>query len=318
MIMMLAAKHIGVPFIDYTKDGRIMAEAQLRTVEDYDLDCLMTCSDPAREVIDIAGEGSIEWLADQGPVINEENAALLDKLRLREFRVPDPFGGGRMHDRIKAIEIMRREVGMEKSIVGWVEGPLALGAELRGLNRIMMDFEDDEAFIDELLAYCAEVAIRYAEAQIQAGADTIGMSDAAACMIGPDKYERFLHGHQQRVFGWIKEHYPHVLTRQHMCGQTNPLISKMRELPVDIYELDFPVDLSKAKLTLGERTISGNVSTVTTLLNGTPEAVYEAVRQCHKTCGRFFIAGAGCELSPMTPPENLRAFVQAAKDARYN
>ena len=103
-----------------------------------------------------------------------------------------------------------------------------------------------------------------------------------------------------------------------MCGQTNPLISKMRELPVDIYELDFPVDLSKAKLTLGERTISGNVSTVTTLLNGTPEAVYEAVRQCHKTCGRFFIAGAGCELSPMTPPENLRAFVQAAKDARYN
>jgi len=318
MIMMLAAKHIGIPFIEYTKDGRKMAEAQLKTTEDYGIDCLQTCSDPAREVVDIAGEGSVEWLIDQGPVINEDKAALIDKLRLREFRVPDPFGGGRMHDRIKAIEIMRKEVGMEKSIVGWVEGPLALGAELRGLNRIMMDFIDDEVFVDDLLAFCSEVAIRYAEAQIQAGADTIGMSDAAASMMGPELYGRFLHGHQQRVFGWIKQNHPHVITRQHICGQSGPLITQMRELPVDIYELDFPVDLSKAKLEMGERTISGNVSTVTTLLNGTPEEVYEAVRECHRICGRFFIAGAGCELSPTTPPENLRALVQAAKDASNN
>ena len=35
--------------------------------------------------------------------------------------MPDPFGGGRMHDRIKAIEIMRKAVGLDKSIVGWVK-----------------------------------------------------------------------------------------------------------------------------------------------------------------------------------------------------
>ena len=111
MAMMFSAKHAGIPFIDYTKDGRKMAEAQLKLVADFGLDCLLTCSDPAREVIDIAGEGSVDWFTDQGPAINEERAALADKLRLRILRVPDPLGGGRMHDRVKSIGLMRRMAG---------------------------------------------------------------------------------------------------------------------------------------------------------------------------------------------------------------
>ncbi len=314
MIMMLAAKHLGVSFMDYTRDGRLMAAGQLKIAEDFQIDCLLTCSDPAREVVDIAGEDSIVWLPDQGPVINEEKAALTDKLRLATFRLPDPFGGGRMHDRIKAIEIMRQEVGEEKSIVGWVEGPLALGAELRGLSAIMIDFIEDSQFVNDLLDFTAAVAIRYAEAQIQAGADTIGMSDAAACMMGPEYFSRFLLPRQHKVFGWIKEHYPHVLTRQHICGQTGPILGGMKELPVDIYELDYPVNLPAARAKLEGRVISGNVSTVTTLLNGTPDEVYESARECHATCGTKFIVGSGCEVSPLTPPDNLRALIRYARN----
>ena len=314
MIMMLAAKYLGVSFLDYTRDGRLMAAGQLKIARDFDIDCLLTCSDPAREVVDIAGEESIEWLLDQGPVIIEERAALRDPARLRQLRVPDPMGGGRMHDRVKAIEIMLRETRGEKSIVGWVEGPLALGAELRGLNRIMTDFVDDPAFVDDLLEFTAEVALCYAEAQIQAGADTIGMSDAAASMMGPRHYARFLFPRQQRVFAEIKRRHPEILTRQHICGQTGLILDKMKELAVDIYELDFPVDLAKAKPILGRRVISGNVSTVTTLLRGTPEDVYEAAGQCHSVCGRQFIVGSGCEVSPLTPLENVRALVSYAQD----
>ena len=314
MIMMLAAKYLGVSFLDYTRDGRLMAAGQLKIANDFDIDCLLTCSDPAREVVDIAGEGSVEWLLDQGPVINEEKAALSDPARLRTFRVPDPMGSGRMHDRIKAIENMRRETGDEKSVVGWVEGPLALGAELRGLSRIMMDFLDDPPFVNDLLDFTAEVALVYAEAQIHAGADTIGMSDAAASMMGPVYYDRFLFPRQKRVFGEIKRRHPEILTRQHICGQTGPILPRMKELAVDIYELDFPVSLIKARSILGERVISGNVSTVTTLLNGTPQEVYDAAGQCHVACGRNFIVGSGCEVSPLTPLENLQAIVSYAHD----
>lgn len=317
MLMMFAARHAGIPFIDYTRDGRKMAEAQLKLAADFGLDCLLTCSDPAREVIDIAGDDSVVWLPDQGPAINEDRAALADKERLKSFRVPDPLGGGRMHDRVKSIALMRERAGPGMSIVGWVEGPLALAAELRGLNTIMLDFVDDPEFVHDLLAFCADVALAYAPAQIAAGADTIGMSDAAAGLIGPKLYTEFVWPEQRRVFATLRARYPDVLLRLHMCGRTDKLFPRMAELPADIYEIDFPASLQLARDQLGTtRVLAGNVSTITDLLEGTPERVYEACRRCHDISGRHFIVGAGCEVSPFTPPENLRAMIAYAQDHR--
>ena len=88
IVMMFAAKHAGYRYIDYTRDGRVMAEAQLKVVRDFGIDCVLMCSDPAREVIDIAGEDSVGWFENQGPAIREERAALLHKGRLKEFKVP--------------------------------------------------------------------------------------------------------------------------------------------------------------------------------------------------------------------------------------
>ena len=317
MLMMFAARHAGMRFLDYTKDGRLMAAAQLKLAEDFGVDCLLTCSDPAREVIDLAGEGSVDWFDDQGPAINEARAVLSDKRRLLTLKLPDPLGGGRMHDRVKAIETMRQRAGPGMSIVGWVEGPLALAQELRGLNNIMSDFVDDPGFVRDLLAFTADVAIRYAPAQIAAGADTIGMSDAAASLIGPRRYAEFLYPQQRRVVDFLRARHPQVVRRLHMCGQTGPLIGQMRELPVDIFELDYPVDLRAAHATLGpHKVILGNVSTITDLFEGTPERVYAACAKCHATCGQFHIVGAGCEVSPLTPPENVRAMIEYARHHR--
>jgi MtaA/CmuA family methyltransferase len=315
MIMMFAAAYAGMAYIEYTKDGRKMAEAQAKVVRDFGIDCLMTCSDPAREVFDIAGEGSLKWYEDQGPAICEKRAALLDKDRLKTFRIPDPLGGGRMHDRIKGIEVMHREFGEEVSIVGWVEGPLALGAELRGLTHVMTDFVDDPPFVCDLLDFTTEVAVLYAEAQIQAGADTVGMSDAAASMMGPRYYGQFLLPRQLRVVESIRKAHPEVIVRLHMCGNTDALIRQMKTLPVQVFELDSPCNLAAARAELGpNRVILGNVSTITEMLEGTPDEVYEASKRCHKTCGRKHIVGTGCEMSPMTLPENLRAMVRYAKE----
>lgn len=315
MVMMFAARNAGMKFIDYTKDGQLMAAAQLKVAEDFGLDCLLTCSDPAREVIDIAGDGSIDWFEDQGPAINEDRAALADPARLLQFKLPDPVGGGRMHDRVRAIETMRARAGTGMSIVGWVEGPLALAAELRGINGIMVDFIEEPAFVHDLLAFCADVAIAYAPAQIAAGADTIGMSDAAASLIGPRFYSEFVFPEQLRVLEYLRARHPEVIRRVHMCGRTDPLFSKMRDLPADLYEIDFPANLAEARARIGaDRVLAGNVSTITELMQGTPDQVYEACRRCHATCGGKFIVGAGCEVSPLTPPENLRAMTAYARD----
>jgi uroporphyrinogen-III decarboxylase len=186
----------------------------------------------------------VKWFEDQGPAIAEDRAALVDKNRLKDFKVPDPGAEGRMHDRVRSIEICLNELAGETSIVGWVEGPMALAQELRGLNNIMTDVLDDPGFVRDLMDFTSQVAIEYAAAQIDAGADTIGMSDAAASMLGPQHYTDFVLPWQQRVFGSVRQAHPEVVLRQHMCGNVTRLTPHMATLPVDIYELDSSTNLA--------------------------------------------------------------------------
>jgi MtaA/CmuA family methyltransferase len=179
----------------------------------------------------------------------------------------------------------------------------------------MTDFLDDPVFIKDLLDFTAEVAVVYAEAEIQVGADTIGMSDAAASMMGPKYYSEFLFPRQLRVVESIRQAHPQVIVRLHMCGNTDPLIAQMKQLPVQIFELDSPTNLAAARACLGpDRVILGNVATITDMLEGNPEQVYEACGRCHKTCGKFHIVGTGCEMPPMTPDENLHAMVRYSRE----
>lgn len=308
MLMLFAARYAGIPFGEYCRDGGLMAAAQLKTMRGIGTDILLTCSDPAREVIDIAGEESVQWFDNQPPAIIEERAALADKSRLRTFRKPAPALRGRMHDRVKGIEILVREAKGEAEIIGWVEGALALAAELRGINNIMYDFTDDPDFVEELLDYCADVAVDYAKVQVDAGVDSIGMSDAAASMIGPELYGKYLFPRQMRILSAIRAYG--VMTRCHMCGCTDPLLPLMKKLPADIYEVDFKTDAATARRVLGPgRVICGNISTVGALLNGSPAAVMAEAKSRHGILGARSMVSPGCEVSPDSPVANVRAMV---------
>jgi MtaA/CmuA family methyltransferase len=312
MLMLFAGRYAGIPFGDYCRHGQKMAAAQLKTMRGIGTDILLTCSDPAREVVDIAGEGSVRWFDDQPPSIIEESAALSDKRCLRTFKKPNSSKHGRMHDRVNAIEMLVREAKGEAEIVGWVEGALALAAELRGINAIMLDFIDDPSFVEELLDFCADVAIDYAKTQVDAGVDSIGMSDAAASMIGPEFYHRYLFPRQMRILSAIRAYG--AMTRCHMCGCTDPLLPIMQKLPVDIYEIDFKTDAAMARQALGpDRVLCGNISTVGPLLYGRPADVIAEAETCYGILGRRSMVSPGCEVSPITPVANVRALVEFSK-----
>lgn len=311
MMMTFAGRFAGIPFGEYCRHGEKMAEAQLKTWRALGTDMLLTCSDPAREVIDLAGEGSVRWFDDQPPAIDEPNAALNDKSRLKTFRMPDLSRPGRMQDRLEAIRILRREAGPDAVVVGWVEGALALAAELRGINAIMLDFYDDPDFVEELFAFCADLSCEYAAAQVEAGADSIGMSDAAASLIGLAFYEKHLWSRQRQILSVIRE--AGAMSRLHMCGCTDVLLDKMAELPVDVYEIDFKTNLAKAREAFGpDAVICGNIDTLNVMLHGSVEKVREEAAKCHRICGDRHIVAPGCETAPLTPVENVRALVAYA------
>lgn len=79
VVMMFCADHIGVKYGEYVKDHRTLAEAQIRTAEDYDYDIVSNMSDPAREAADCGAH--IEFYEDQPAAIIESDALLTDKTR---------------------------------------------------------------------------------------------------------------------------------------------------------------------------------------------------------------------------------------------
>jgi len=70
-------------------------------------------------------------------------------------------------------------------VEGWVEGPCGASADLRGINRLMLDFYDDPVFVRELFDFVLELALRFGRAQVEAGADLIESEIRPRSLVGP-------------------------------------------------------------------------------------------------------------------------------------
>ena len=302
ILMHFAAKHINASYADFAKDYRVMFEANKRLVLDYDFEQLDTMSDPYRETSDFGGQLTyLETTVPRciGPLEKSKDIKVLAKL--------DPLSSERMKNSINGI-IAYKEFGFEKySITGWVEGPAAEAAVLRGVGNFLLDLIDDESFVCELMDICVDVAIDYASAQIQHGCDTIGVGDAIASQISLDMYEKLVFPREKRLVEAIQE--LGGLVRLHICGDINRLLPLIAELGVDIIDCDWQVDMENARRVLGSNvTLAGNLDPVKSVMRSTPEKIRQDLRTIYEQVGNPYFVNAGCEIPEGTPPDNLRAF----------
>lgn len=308
--MMFAADQIGARYRDYATDYRVLAEAQVFAARKFGFDYVSAISDPAREAADLGAE--VEYFDDQPPAIVEARARLAEKSELDRLEIPDPLGGGRMHDRVKAVALLKEKAGHEKLIEGWVEGPCAEAADLRGINTLMLDLVDDPGFVRALFEFIVAMELRFARAQLEAGADLIGVGDAAASLIGPRLYEQHVLPYEKKLVDGL--HEMGALVRLHICGRTTKLLPWMGHLGVDILDLDWmvPLEAARAQSRPGQ-VLLGNIDPVAVLRNGTPAQVQAALADCHCAAGPRYIVGAGCEVVRDTPEANVRAMAQYAQ-----
>jgi MtaA/CmuA family methyltransferase len=308
--MMFAADQFGVPYGRYARDYRVMVDAQLHVAEKFGFDYVSGISDPAREAADCGA--LVQFFDDQPPAIDENRALLADKSVLAGLRIPDPLGGGRMHDRVRAVEAFRQRIGGEKLIEGWVEGPCAESADLRGINRLMTDFFDDPAFVHDLLDFVVRMELQFAQAQIEAGADIIGLGDAAASLVGPRIYEEFIWPYEKKMIDAL--HAMGTRVRLHICGNTRRILGGIGRLGSDLVDVDFMVPMAQARAEIGPQSVlTGNLDPVKTIRHGTPDSITAALAQCHQEAGTRYIVAAGCEICRDTAEANVRAMAEFAR-----
>lgn len=305
--MMFAADILGVRYGAYARDHNLLVAAQIKTAELFGFDHVSTISDPAREAADYGA--NIQWYDDQPPAILEDDVLFMDKQTLAGFKIPDPQPGGRREDRIRGVELLCQRVGNNLFVEGWVEGPCAEASDLRGINRLMMDFSDDPGFVRDLFDLVVDGALRFAAAQIQAGADIIGIGDAAASLVGPRIYKEFVWPSEKKLIGAIHELGGKV--RLHICGNTRRILADMGSLGADIVDIDFPVSLQQARAEMGpQQPLAGNLDPVREVRNGSPKSIAESLEALYRRSGDPWIVAAGCEIVRDTPHCNVHAIVE--------
>ena len=301
ILMGFAARFIGSNYAAFASDYRVLAEANRRCVEFFDFDQVSAISDPYRET---EGFGAaIEYVADGVPRCVKP--PLEDSKDFAQLKRPDPRRSTRMLDRVRAIEEMRKFAHRRYSILGWVEGPAAEAADLRGVTNFLMDLVMEPAYAGDLMDRCVEVGIEFARAQIEAGADTVGVGDAIASQVSADLFGAMIAPREQRLFDGI--HQAGGLVRLHICGNTTHLLPHFAGLHADIVDLDWQVSMRDARALLGPKVLAGNLDPVSAVLRSTPEQIRRAVLDVYRAVGNPYMVGAGCEIPVGTPPENLKA-----------
>jgi MtaA/CmuA family methyltransferase len=308
IFMTKAAHQIGMPLSMYYLNFRVLCEANLAVLKDYNLDIVQAISDPYREAADIGLE--VEFPADNLPI--NKKPLIVEMNELRSICFPVQNFGARMTDRLEGIRAMHEQVGKEVPIMGWVEGALAEAADLRGMNNVMIDLVKHPAWLKELLEKCTQMAIAFAWAQIDAGAHIIGLGDAVASQISPRMYREFALPYEQRIFEAIRA--KGGIPRLHICGNTTHLLKDIAQSGAQIVDIDWMVSMQQAIATLEGLVVCGNLDPVSIFLQGTPDQVRAGVFSNAAAGSPRWISAAGCEIPDHTPAKNLHAQSRALCD----
>ncbi|MCL2126958.1 MAG: uroporphyrinogen decarboxylase family protein [Treponema sp.] len=313
IFMSIVAREAGASYGEYVQNYRKLAEGNMICAEKYGLDSVSAISDPMREAAAFGAkivfpENAVPYA--EVPLIGGDH----DLSALKKF---DPLDSPRTADRVRACELLRQKAGNSYPVIGWVEGCLAEAADLRGMNDFLVDLAEGEEYLEELFEIVFDRQKLFARAQVDAGADFIGVGNAIASLIGPRLYEKYGLERDRAITGYI--HSLGARVKLHICGNITSLLELLAQAGADILDIDWMVDFGRAARLFkafreGRDTgtaVSGNFNPAGAILLGGAREVEEEVRRCIAAGTETTLIAGGCEIPAAAPDENLLAMDRA-------
>ena len=311
---MLAVETAGLKISDVNRNGRKMAQAHIISQEKYGYDgCVIDFDDAT--IAEAVG-AKVIYREDEPAIVDEEQPVLKDLRDVYDMPIPDPASSGRLNEWLEATRTLSEAIGDHVFIMGRADqGPFSIACLLRGTTQFMMDLlTEDKQLIDDVLEYCRKISAVFAKAQKDAGAHVTSIGDAFAGpnLISPDMYRQFALIPEQKLAKEVQDYgIPFSI---HICGNTNGIIQDMGTTGAKILEVDWMIDIKEARRLVPEDTVlMGNIDPSSPLVIGTPSDVDAAVKRLiEATKGKRHIISSGCAMGRNTPPENFKAFIEAA------
>lgn len=305
IFMRFCARHTGTCFRDFILAADAHCASNIRTARDFSSCWVNVMSDPYCELSAYGAE--IHYPADSMPM---EEIVLMDSVeKLRGLARIDFAGNARAVGRLEQLRRYRAVCRDEFLITGWVEGPLAEYCDLRSMGNAFLDLYDEPGLVRQAIAVILENAREFIRLQVEAGADCIGIGDAACSQVSPEVYREFAFAGEKMLVELI--HELGAVAKLHVCGNTTAILPDMIRTGADIIDVDHLVrDMTPFYPLLGPgQVLCGNLDPVSVVQDGTPAQIRAAAARLVAASGRRLIVSAGCEITPDTAPAHILAMV---------
>ncbi|MFO7651881.1 MAG: uroporphyrinogen decarboxylase family protein [bacterium] len=304
-----AARVAGINLRDYYTDGRSMARSQLVAQERYGIDFISFFSEVG--IIAEALGSEYHYPDDDLPLLSVPKWRELGSV---DDAVADPARDGRLRLYLDAIADAWEARGDTVPILAYVPAPFTTAQQLVDAEAFLTGLLTEPERIRALLDYATASTIRFCRAIIGAGGLPLLVDPlASSSVISAGHYREFALPAEAAVIRYLHRFDLDVIL--HICGDTGPIIGLMPESGADLLSVDH-IGLDAAIAGAGTHCrLVGNFDT-SELLLGEPAAIERGVAamvEAGKRCPRGFVAATGCEVPVDTPPENVLAFVRAAR-----
>lgn len=307
VITMDSMKEIGVKFPDVHLDGEKMAAAAATGHDICGFDSVM----PKFSVVQSAAAlgATVEWgSGDSMPIIRKH--PITDP---EQFEMPkDFFDKQPVKAVLDSIRILKKKYGNEVAIIGKVFGPWTTAYNMLGTQEFLIETALDPDRAIKFLEVFKVVAIKFAEAQYEAGADIITWCDhVSGDLCSPLAYRDLLLPIHKKINAEL--FHKSGPTIMHACGKTVDRMGYIAESGFDAFHFDTRNDVHEALNAVdGKILLTGGVNNPKILLKGTPEDVHAQVWE-HLEAGIRLISPE-CAIPVLTPNRNLKAIVETVRE----
>jgi [methyl-Co(III) methanol-specific corrinoid protein]:coenzyme M methyltransferase len=296
---------IGVFWPEAHSDPAMMAELSAST---YDLTGLEIVGVPyclSVEAEALGGHTEFGTRGDSIPQVTGTPYTDFDEVVIPE----DLLTAKRFPVVLEAISMLKEQVGDKLPVVAGMTGPFTLAGHLAGIEPMLKGLIRKPDKYMGFIELATEIGSIYGQALMDAGADIVSIADPSSSsdIISP----RMFRGIVKPVIAEMVEAIGGT-SFLHICGNCTPIIGDMAETGVDSISISDKVDARQAKEIVGGKAkITGNISTTVTLLLKGPGDVREECRAAIEA--GVDILAPSCGIAPVTPNENIRVLVEAAR-----
>jgi uroporphyrinogen-III decarboxylase len=229
----------------------------------------------------------------------------------------DPQRDGLMPLILRLYEVADERLEAEGLSVKMVcaRGPMTVASWLMGVTPLMMGVIEKPEEVSRILDTMTTSIIRWLHAQLDVlrQPEGIMLLDDIVGMVSNRHYEALIHPHLRRIF----QEFRGLIRVYHNDTPCPHLLESLVEADFDVFNFSHEMDIGEVKAKMGHRVaMMGNVPPLDVGVRGAPTDVEQWAKECLDKAapGGGMILSFGGGVSPETPPENVDALLEAARE----